>query len=164
MSDAFELRLETPADRAAVDALIERGFGPGRYAKAAERLREGAAPRLDLSVTGWRGGELAGAVRLWPLRIGGAGALLLGPIVVAAEHRGHGLSAALTQEACRRAEAAGERLVLLVGEAALFEPLGFVRVEAGRVVMPGPVDPRRIFVRELQPGGFEGVAGPAGAA
>jgi predicted N-acetyltransferase YhbS len=102
-----------------------------------------------------------GAVRLWPIRVGEAAALLLGPIVVDAEHRGRGISAALTTEACRRAADAGERLVLLVGEAKLFEPLGFVRVEPGRVLLPGPVDPRRVFVRELQPGAFDGVQGRA---
>ncbi|WP_392353167.1 hypothetical protein V8F63_10945 [Brevundimonas sp. LF-1] len=31
---------ETPADAAAVDALVIAAFGPGRFAKTAERLRE----------------------------------------------------------------------------------------------------------------------------
>lgn len=164
MTAPFHIRLETAADRTAVDALIERAFGPGRYAKAAERLREGNSARADLSLTGWMGGVLAGAVRLWPIRIGDAPALLLGPIVVAPEHRGHGLSAALTQDACRRATEAGDGLVLLVGEARLFEPLGFQQVEAGRVRLPGPVDPRRVFVRALRPDAFDGVGGDVDAA
>lgn len=158
----FDLRPESPADRATVDALVDRAFGPGRYAKAAERLREGNTPRLELSITAWSGEELVGAVRLWPIRVGEAAALLLGPIVVEAEHRGLGIGAALTAEACHCAAAAGERLILLVGEAKLFEPLGFARVEPGRVLLPGPVDPRRIFVRELQPGALDGVQGRAG--
>ena len=33
MSEPCQLQPETPADRAAVDALIEGAFGPGRYVK-----------------------------------------------------------------------------------------------------------------------------------
>ena len=158
---SMHLRPEAPGDRLAADELIARAFGPDRYAKAAERLREGGAPRLDLSVTAWDGERLAGVLRLWPISVGGAPALLLGPIAVDADHRGRGLAVAMAAETCRLAQAAGERLVLLVGEERLFAPLGFVRVEPGRVTLPGPLDPLRLFVLELQPGAFERVEGRA---
>jgi predicted N-acetyltransferase YhbS len=159
MQSAPTLRAEGPTDRAAVDALIDRAFGPGRYAKAAERLREGRASRGDLSVTAWDGEALVGAVRLWPVRIGETQALLLGPIAVETSHRGRGLAQAMAEEACLRGIAVGAGLIVLVGEARLFEPLGFFVPEPGRVVMPGPVDARRVFVRELRPGAFDGVSG-----
>ena len=38
------LRPETPDDHPAIDDIIERAFGPGRYAKSSERLREGNTP------------------------------------------------------------------------------------------------------------------------
>ena len=157
---APDLRTETPEDRAAVEALIERAFGPGRHAKAAERLREGREPRLDLSVTAWADGELVGTARLWPVRIGEAPALLLGPVAVDPSRRGRGLARAMTVEACVRATAVGAELVMLVGEERLFAPLGFFSPEPGRVLLPGPVDLKRVFVRELRPGAFEGVGGP----
>ena len=153
------IHVETAADAAAVEALVARAFGPGRLAKAAERLREGNAPRRELSVTAWSGERLVGVVRLWPITVGGASALLLGPIAVDAAARGQGLAQAMARRACELAAAAGEGLVMLVGEARLFEPLGFRRVEAGQVRLPGPVDPQRIFVRELAPGAFDGVSG-----
>jgi predicted N-acetyltransferase YhbS len=106
------------------------------------------------------GERLAGVVTLWPIAVGGAPALLLGPIAVDPAQRGQGLGQALARAACDAAAAAGERLILLVGEERLFAPLGFVRVEPGRVTLPGPVNPARVFVRELQPGAFERVAGP----
>jgi predicted N-acetyltransferase YhbS len=142
-----------------VEALIDRAFGPGRFAKAAERLREGREPWRELSVTAWEGAALAGAVRLWRIRVGDTPAVLLGPIAVDSSWRGAGLAQAMAREACARARDAGVGLVLLVGEERLFGPIGFVRVEAGRVTLPGPVDPRRVFVRVLRPGAFEGVAG-----
>jgi predicted N-acetyltransferase YhbS len=157
----IDLRAETQADREAVDSLIDAAFGPGRFAKAAERLREGREPWGEISVTAWVGNTLAGAVRLWRIEVGETPAVLLGPIAVDASRRGAGLAQAMTAEACARAAEAGVGLVLLVGEERLFGPLGFFGVDAGRVTLPAPVDPRRLFVRELRPGAFDGVAGLA---
>ncbi|HXQ46244.1 MAG TPA: N-acetyltransferase, partial [Caulobacteraceae bacterium] len=61
---------EQPNDAPAVAALIDRVFGPGRYAKAAERLREGNRPLLDICLVARVGGEVVGCVRIWPIRIG----------------------------------------------------------------------------------------------
>jgi predicted N-acetyltransferase YhbS len=153
------LRPERPCDSEGVDALIARAFGPGRYAKTAERLREGAAFHPELSVCAWTGETLAGAVRLWPARIGSAPALFLGPIAVEAALRGRGLGAELVEEACRRACTLGEGVVILVGDLGFFGPLGFEPVAPGRVTLPGPVDPRRVLWTALRPGALEGLGG-----
>lgn len=153
------LALERAQDGALVDALVDRAFGPGRYAKAAERLREGNRLRRDLSICAWDEGRLTGAARQWPILIGGAQALFLGPFAVEAAARSKGVGAALIGEACRAAEAAGERLTLLVGDLAYFAPFGFEAVPAGRLTMPGPADPRRVLWRAHAPGALEGVSG-----
>lgn len=150
---------ETPERTAKIDALISKAFGPGRYAKAAERLREGNAPSKDFCICAMDGEQVAGAVRLWPIRIGASPAQFLGPIAVDPDYRSHGVGAALIERACRAASA-GHRLVLLVGDRAFFEPLGFEGVPAERLAMPGPVDPRRVLWRALQPGATDGVSGP----
>ncbi|HEX4199476.1 MAG TPA: N-acetyltransferase [Caulobacteraceae bacterium] len=152
------LILEQAHDTAAVDALIDHAFGPGRYVKAAERLREHNRPLLDISHVAFCGGELVGCVRMWPIRIGEPPAVLLGPFAVAPDWRSRGLGAALIERACKAAKAAGHGLVLLVGDAPYFEPLGFQVVPPGRVVMPGPVDPARVMYMS-----FGGEACPAGA-
>jgi predicted N-acetyltransferase YhbS len=146
------LVLEQPDEAGAVDALIERAFGPGRYAKAAERLREHNHPLLDISYVAWSDGALAGCVRMWPIRIGAAPAVLLGPFAVEPEWRSRGLGAALIARACAATEAAGHALILLVGDAPYFGPLGFQIVPPGRIVMPGPVDPARVMFRAFASG------------
>ncbi len=55
--------------------------------------------------------------------------------------------------------AAGEAVVLLVGDRRLFEPLDFTPAPTS-VVLPGPVDARRVLWRALRDGACEGVAGP----
>jgi predicted N-acetyltransferase YhbS len=156
-----ELAPERAQDAPLVDSLIARAFGPGRFVKAAERLREGAHPILDLSFVAWVAGETVGCVRLWPVRIGETPALLLGPFAVDAAHRGQGLGAALVRRACAAAAEAGHALILLVGDADFFAPLGFSAALARRVVMPGPVDRRRVLVLALREGAADNLSGPA---
>jgi len=143
---------ERPQDHAAVEALIDSAFGPGRFAKAAERLREGRRPYLELSFVAWQGEILAGCVRQWTIHVGDRPVIFLGPIVVEPAWRSHGLGAALIDRACAAAWAAGHDLILLVGDAPFFAPLGFETVPVGQVVLPGPVDPRRVLARGPQPG------------
>ena len=155
---------ERPEDAHAVEALIDHAFGPGRFVKTAERLREGAHPRLDLSFCAWSGARMAGAVRQWPILIGGERAIFLGPFAIDPAWRRQGLGRRLIQEACGAAQAAGERLILLVGDLSYFGPLGFERVPPGRLVMPGPVDPGRVLWRAFAPGAIETLAGDVKAA
>ena len=151
---------ERPEDGAAVHALVDAAFGPGRFAKVSERVREHAVFRPDLSVCAWSGGTLVGAVRQWRVLIGDTPSVFLGPIAVDRSQRSQGVGAELIRRAIAAAEAAGERLILLVGDPPLFAPMGFEVVPRGRVVMPGPVDPRRVLWRPLAPGALEGVEGP----
>ena len=162
--DTVRFAAERPQDRARVDALIDRAFGPGRFAKTAERLREGARAHPDLSVCAWEGEALAGAVRLWPARIGGVAVMFLGPIAVERELRGCGVGAQLVEESLARARALGEAGVILVGDMSFFGPLGFTPVPTGRVSLPGPVDPARVLWRPLAPGALDDAAGRLSAA
>jgi predicted N-acetyltransferase YhbS len=144
-----EVRLaaERPADGRDVDALVERAFGPGRYAKVSERLREGNRLRRDLSFCAFGAGTLVGAVRQWPILVGEARGAFLGPIAVEASWRKHGVGGQLIERCCGAADAAGEAFILLVGDLSLFGPHGFERIPAGDVILPGPVNPARILVR-----------------
>jgi predicted N-acetyltransferase YhbS len=141
---------ERPKDASAIDALILRAFGPGRFAKAAERLREGREPCFELSFVAWDAGRIVGCVRQWTVKVGQAPSIFLGPIAVEPAYRSQGLGAALIERACEAAARGGEAGIVLVGDMPLFGPHGFV--PAPRVVMPGPVDRRRVLARALQPG------------
>jgi len=150
---------ETADDALAIERLHERTFGPGRYARSAYRIREGRTHALDLSFTARIGTLLVGSVRLTPIRIGDAKALLLGPLTVEPPFRSHGIGSALVSRALAEAKAKGHKLVVLVGDEPYYRKAGFAPIPKGRVRMPGPVDPARLLVVELAPGAFEGVSG-----
>jgi predicted N-acetyltransferase YhbS len=150
---------ESKDDAEAIERLHERTFGPGRYAKTAYRLREQVAHSIDLSFTARIGTLLVGSVRLSPIRIGEVKVLLLGPLTVEPAFRERGIGHELIARALTQASAKGHRLVILVGDEPYYGKSGFRRVPAGRIVMPGPVDPARLLVAELVPDVFEGVSG-----
>lgn len=149
----FTIGTETPEMDAHIVGMTDRAFGPGRYVKTAERLREGATPLRDLSFVAQKNGRLAGSVRLWPIVVKSETAsetiAFLGPIVVEPEFRSLGLGKQLIRRALDAAGQAGLRAVVLVGDAAYFEALGFGRAD---LALPGPVDPRRVLIHYLQPG------------
>jgi predicted N-acetyltransferase YhbS len=150
---------EGPSDAAAVDRLNERAFGPGRFARTAYRLREGADPNKALSFVARVSTLLVGANRLTPIRCGAHAALLLGPLTVDPAFRSRGVARALMNISLNAATETGHRLVILVGDHAYYSRFGFARVPPGRLILPGPVDPARLLYLELQPGAFEGVSG-----
>jgi len=152
-------RPERPDDASLIDALIHRAFGPGRHAKAADRLREGNRLIPKLSFTAWEGERLVGSVRMWPVLIGDAPVVFLGPIAVEAEMRKHRIGQTLVEMACEASAEAGWRAVLLVGDAPYFGRVGFEAEPARHVVMPGPVDQRRVLLKALREGGAEGMGG-----
>ena len=157
---ALTILPETSGDAPAIERLHERTFGPGRYAKTAYRLREQVTHCPDLSFTARIGTLLVGSVRLLPVRVGEAKAMLLGPLTVEPPFRERGVGQALIARALEAARAKGHRLVILVGDEPYYGKCGFKRIPPGRAMMPGPVDPARLLVAELVDGAFDGVSGP----
>ena len=161
MSDlSLTILPETADDALAIERLHERTFGPGRYAKTAYRIREGAGHRPELSFTARVGTLLVGSVWLTPIRIGSAPALLLGPLTVEPPFRERGIGQALIERALAEAKKTGHRLVVLVGDEPYYGKCGFKPIAKGLVTMPGPVDPARLLICELAEGAFAGVTGP----
>ncbi|HRK24690.1 MAG TPA: N-acetyltransferase [Beijerinckiaceae bacterium] len=140
------LHAEQPGDAEAIERLNERAFGPGRFARTAERIREQAGPRLDLSFVARVATLLVGSVRLTPIRIGDAAGLMLGPLAVEPAFRSRGIGRLLIERALKEAQAKGLKLVLLVGDLSYYGKLGFQPVPMGRITMPGPVDPARLLL------------------
>ena len=155
--------IHTGAESAAHDAEIEHihadAFGPGRYARAAFRIREGGPHDRTLSRVALKDGKVIASVRLTPVLVGATSALLLGPLAVAPAHKNKGIGRGLLKESLALAKDAGHRLVILVGDEPYYGPFGFHRVPHHSVRFPAPVDQNRILVCQLVDGAASGVAG-----
>ncbi|MCF1502490.1 N-acetyltransferase [Afifella sp. H1R] len=158
MSDIL-IRPEAPDDDPAISTLVANAFGPGAYARAAFRVREQAPHDPALSFVVDLDGELAASVRLTPIVIGLCEGRLLGPLVVDPPLKSRGYGKALVRHALAEARTLGIRYVLLVGDPPYYGTLGFAPLPQGRVKMPGPCDPRRLLVAELEEGIAASLAG-----
>jgi predicted N-acetyltransferase YhbS len=159
----FAYRLEQAADATAIETLHDVTMGPGRFARAAFRLREGVPYHPNLSFVATVDGQIVGSVRLTSIVIGNRPALLLGPLAVHPDYKGQGAGKTLVRLAVDAARSAAHKVVLLVGDEPYYGPLGFTRLAPGAITLPAPVDPMRVLVAGLQPGALDGLAGPAEA-
>ncbi len=149
---AFVFQTEEPAHHDEIENIHAETFGPGRFARAAFRIREGGphARALSLLAISPATGSIAGSVRQTPVTIGGRGnALLLGPLAVRPDFKNLGIGRKLMGMAVDAARAAGYDLMVLVGDPPYYAPFGFKPVAAGQLQLPGPVDPRRVLACEL---------------
>ncbi len=150
---------QTAADQAVIDKLDERVFGPGRFARSAYRLREGVPADLRLSYVARVGTYLVGANRMTHIRCGEAPILLLGPLSVEPAFRSSGIGEALVSRSLDAARAAGHKLVILVGDLAYYQRMGFRPVPEGLLIFPGPVDPGRLLYCPLTEDGLDAIGG-----
>ncbi|RBI86675.1 GNAT family N-acetyltransferase [Rhodosalinus halophilus] len=152
------LARETSEDWWEVEALYDLAFAPGREALSSYRLREGVAPVPELCLVARDAqGILGGAIRYWPVCVGGRRALLLGPVAVHPTRQGEGVGGALIRESLAEAARLGWTRVLLVGDAPYYGRFGFERL-AG-VEMPPPTNPERVLGLALAPGAWDDVKG-----
>ncbi len=154
---------EKPEHAAAIEIVLDNAFGPGRFAKTSERVRErGAAAEPGLSrVAVNAAGEVHGVCRIWRVEAG-IPFYFLGPLAVDPTARSAGLGLALAREAVLACRARGGAGIVLIGAEPFFRPLGFSQVPRNRLLLPGPADPARLLWLELRPGGLGQASGEIG--
>jgi predicted N-acetyltransferase YhbS len=153
------VRDETIADIAPRERLLDAAFGPARFLKTCERLREGRLPAFGLAAVD-ADGQVVGTVRLWHVAAGpGRRALMLGPLAVDQSVRAQGVGSAMMRTALTRAAMDGHGAVLLVGDAPYYERFGFSASHTQGLWMPGPVERERFLGLELREGTLAGAWG-----
>jgi predicted N-acetyltransferase YhbS len=153
---------KTPDDDPAIEKLLDDVFGLARRTKTSYRLREGSVPVPGLSLV-VRDPELviAGSISFWPLKIGAAGtdAILLGPLAVHSSRQNLGIGKCLMLDGINIATQMGIGLMLLVGDEPYYSRVGFKPLPDAQILMPGPIDRKRLLYLELIPGTLSKTSG-----
>ena len=158
------IRQERLADHDARELLLDRAYGPDRFTKCSQRLREDRLPAAGLSFVATEAGAIVGSVRLWNVSAGpGRAALLLGPLAVDPGYRSKGLGRRLMKHAIAVARMRGHGAILLVGDAPYYGRFGFSADRTGLLWMPGPYQKDRLLALELRAGALDGARGMIGA-
>lgn len=146
------VRPATPDDDAWVEHLQALAFGPGRFAKAAFRVRERFPIDPSLSLVALIDGVEVSSVWMTPISLSGVNGYLLGPLATDPAYRNRGAGKRLVHDVSAMALARGQgRFVLLVGDPPYYAPLGFVPTVPGAIRFPAPVDPNRVLVHAPDP-------------
>jgi len=150
---------EEPAHDPEIELINAEAFGPGRYARAAYKIREGGPHARALSFVALHEGKVVGSVRMTPIAAGSGRGLLLGPLAVRPDYKNIGIGRQLVRLALDAARKDGCGVVVLVGDAPYYGPLGFAKIPRGQITMPRPVDPERLLAAELREGALAALSG-----
>jgi putative acetyltransferase len=153
------VRRERPADHAAVHALHAAAFRPAGArpdaavveARLTDELREDAGFLPHLSLVAVEDGAVVGHVigtRGWiePLGVPAVG---VGPVGVLPVAHGRGVGTVLVHALLAVAEAAGERLVTLLGSPSYYRRFGFVTSSEVGIAPPDPAWGEHFMARWL---------------
>ena len=158
------IRQECLADIDARERLLDRAYGPSRFTKCSQSLREDRLAAEGLSFVATERGRVIGTVRLWNVSAGPEHpALLLGPLAVDPKHRKRGIGSQLVAHALFAAKRLGHGAILLVGDAPYYGQFGFSPDKTGSLWMPGPYEQHRLLAVELAAGALDGARGLVGA-
>lgn len=163
-------------DPAMVEEVLDRAFGPDRFARTAYRIRSGMnwLPGLSLAALDEHD-LLVGTIQCWPIglqtKAGQVPLVMVGPVAVVPERQGEGfgigLMSAMIAEDARLAASGGRALPqVLIGDADYYGRWGFSAALTGGWRCPGPYAPERLLARGhgLAAMPADGMLGPWGGA
>lgn len=158
----YSVTTERPEDAVAIEALLDRSFGPDRHKKTSYRFRDGVPAVRDLCLVARQDETeaLIGTLRFWPIAVGKARtpALLLGPIAIDATLRGGRIGSTLMWQGIDMAAQAGHRIIVLVGDYDYYKRFDFQHAAPLGLTIPQE-KPERILCLELAKGALTGVSG-----
>ena len=155
-------------DPALVEELLDAAFGPGRHARTAYRIREGADWLAPLSFAALDDEDyLAGTIQLWPVALTDPQGrphpmLMVGPVAVVPARQGEGFGKALMAAALGAIDPQAALPQVLIGDADYYGAWGFTAAHTAGWHCPGPFERDRLLVRCANPAVLpgEGMLGP----
>ncbi|MES3154384.1 GNAT family N-acetyltransferase [Sphingomonas faeni] len=153
-------------DSTAVEFLLDRAFGPDRFARTAYTIRGTAKPIAALSFAAIEDGVLVGSIQCWPIALieddREIPLVMLGPVAVKPTHQGDGIGRRLMAHALDAATAFDlDGALMLIGDPDYYGRFfGFTAERTARWRAPGPVERHRLLARGAAVPDRAGMLGP----
>jgi len=146
------------ADPPAIEALLDDAFGRDRHTRTAYRIREGTTPIEAMSFAAFDAGRLVGTIQCWPVAVGHAPLVLVGPVAVARDRQGAGIGRMLMSKLI---ETAPDAPMAMIGDPEYYGRFfGFTADATESWAVPGPVERRRLLARNAAALPRTGLLGP----
>ncbi len=133
------------ADPLAIEALLDAAFGADRHKRTAYRIRKGTMPVAALSFAAFDGHTLVGTLQSWPVFVGDAPVVLVGPVAVTPDRQQGGIGRAMMDALL----AAGHATPMaMIGDPEYYGRFfGFTADATRDWDVPGPVERHRLLAR-----------------
>ena len=131
----------------AVEKLLDRAFGADRFGRTAYRLRAGtsAIPALSFAALDERG-ALAGTIQSWPVAVGAAPLVMVGPVAVEPAIQRGGLGRALMTAMLNAWQAGDWPPLMMIGDPEYYGRFfGFGADATSAWTVDGPVERHRLL-------------------
>ena len=133
------------ADPHAVESLLDEAFGTDRHARTAYRIRAGMPLIYHLSFAAFENGMLVGTVQSWPVAVGDAPVVLVGPVAVPPNRQRSGIGRMLMN---KLVETAPDTAMAMIGDPEYYGRFfGFTADATAGWDVPGPVERHRLLAR-----------------
>ena len=153
-------------DSTAVEFLLDRAFGPDRFARTAYTIRGAGKAIAALSFAAIEDGVLVGSIQCWPIALVDdtrqIPLVMVGPVAVEPTHQGDGIGRRLMARALDAAAATGfDDALMLIGDPDYYGRFfGFTAERTTRWNAPGPVERHRLLARGDAVPDATGMLGP----
>lgn len=132
-----------------VEQLLDDAFGTDRHGRTAYMLRWQKTEIASLSFAILDGGRLIGSIQCWPVRVGNAKLVLVGPVAVSPGKQGTGLGHLLMHATLDAAAAIGDPAMAMIGDPEYYGRFGFAADLTAGWTLPGPWEPHRLLARNV---------------
>lgn len=156
------VRLEAPADAAAVFHVNESAFGRPDEARLVERLR--STDTTLLSLVAEVNGRVVGHVLFTTVELksengASAGGAALGPVAVLPDHQRQGIGDALIRDGLEMLRQMGQPFCVVLGHSSYYPRFGFQPTDLFGIRCQWDVPPEVFMALALRPDGLEGKTG-----
>jgi predicted N-acetyltransferase YhbS len=133
----------------ALNALLDDAFGTDRHMRTAYLLRKGMTAIDHLSFGILDDNALLASIQCWPVRVGRVNLILVGPVAVATHCQNKGLGTELMQLMLNAATPQDAPMVM-IGDPEYYGRFGFEAKDTSGWTLPGPWEPRRLLLRNVE--------------
>tara|TARA_Y100001968_G_scaffold66110_1_gene56984 strand:+ start:1133 stop:1642 length:510 start_codon:yes stop_codon:yes gene_type:complete len=142
----FKIFPEINIYQKSVEELYDKVFGRDRYSRTVYSLRSGKKiTELCFIIKNDRD-EILACIRFWLIKIGLQSGILLGPLAVKNDFRGHGLGSMLINHSLNKARLKNFNFCFVSGEEDYYPKFGFQKIASSKLILPGYIDPKRLHI------------------
>ena len=128
-----------------VETLLDDAFGADRSRRTAYLMRKGMPLIAHLSFAVADQGSVIGSIQCWPVMVGAAPLILVGPVAVAPDRQGQGIGHRLMHATLASLQP-GDPPMAMIGDPEYYGRFGFHTEGTDGWTLPGPWEAHRLLV------------------